>query len=245
MKIAAGTAKGLEYLHDKADPSVIYRDLKSANILLGEGFHPKLSDFGLAKLGPSDGRTHVSTRVMGTYGYCAPEYARTGKLTPKSDIYSFGVVLLEIITGRKAIDPTRTQSEQNLVVWVHTYILLLSHFYYFSVKSTLSYWLTEPDTYLTRFGWLQAKSFSGDKKKAFKMADPRLGGHYPRRAFYQALTVACMCVHEEAASRPLISDVVTALTHLASQTDDTRKRAVLEAMVWGEKGHKENNTRNC
>ncbi|XP_031097660.1 serine/threonine-protein kinase PBL27-like isoform X2 [Ipomoea triloba] len=206
MKIAAGTAKGLEYLHDKADPSVIYRDLKSANILLGEGFHPKLSDFGLAKLGPSDGRTHVSTRVMGTYGYCAPEYARTGKLTPKSDIYSFGVVLLEIITGRKAIDPTRTQSEQNLVAW--------------------------------------AKSFLGDKKKAFKVADPRLGGRYPRRAFYQALTVACMCVHEEAASRPLISDVVTALTHLASQTDDTRKRAVLEAMVWGEKGHKEN-TRNC
>lgn len=117
MKIAAGAAKGLEYLHDKANPPVIYRDLKCSNILLGEGFHPKLSDFGLAKLGPVGDNTHVSTRVMGTYGYCAPEYAMTGQLTLKSDVYSFGVVLLEIITGRKAIDTSRTGLEQNLVAW--------------------------------------------------------------------------------------------------------------------------------
>ncbi|OEL26257.1 Serine/threonine-protein kinase CDL1 [Dichanthelium oligosanthes] len=118
MKIAAGAAKGLEYLHDKASPPVIYRDLKCSNILLGEGYHPKLSDFGLAKLGPVGDKTHVSTRVMGTYGYCAPEYAMTGQLTLKSDIYSFGVVLLEIITGRRAIDNTRAAGEQNLVAWV-------------------------------------------------------------------------------------------------------------------------------
>ncbi|KAL0460256.1 UNVERIFIED_CONTAM: putative serine/threonine-protein kinase PBL5 [Sesamum latifolium] len=103
MKIAAGAAQGLEYLHDKMKTPVIYRDLKCSNILLGEGFHAKLSDFGLAKAGPSGDQTHVSTRVMGTYGYCAPEYAMTGQLTFKSDIYSFGVVLLEI-TGRRAID---------------------------------------------------------------------------------------------------------------------------------------------
>uniref|UniRef100_A0A0D3EYE6 non-specific serine/threonine protein kinase n=1 Tax=Oryza barthii TaxID=65489 RepID=A0A0D3EYE6_9ORYZ len=117
MKIAAGAAKGLEYLHDKASPPVIYRDFKSSNILLGEGFHPKLSDFGLAKLGPVGDKTHVSTRVMGTYGYCAPEYAMTGQLTVKSDVYSFGVVFLELITGRKAIDNTKPQGEQNLVAW--------------------------------------------------------------------------------------------------------------------------------
>ncbi|RWV93304.1 hypothetical protein GW17_00044252 [Ensete ventricosum] len=118
MKIAAGAAKGLEYLHDKANPPVIYRDFKSSNILLGEGYHPKLSDFGLAKLGPVGDKTHVSTRVMGTYGYCAPEYAMTGQLTVKSDVYSFGVVFLELITGRKAIDNTRPSGEQNLVAWV-------------------------------------------------------------------------------------------------------------------------------
>ncbi|XWS55759.1 hypothetical protein CRYUN_Cryun09bG0028200 [Craigia yunnanensis] len=117
MKIAAGAAKGLENLHDKASPPVIYRDLKCSNILLGEGFFPKLSDFGLAKLGPVGDNTHVSTRVMGIYGYCTPEYAMTGQLTLKSDVYSFGVVLLEIITGRKAIDNSKAAGEQNLVAW--------------------------------------------------------------------------------------------------------------------------------
>lgn len=117
IKIAVGAARGLEYLHCKANPPVIYRDLKSANILLDADFNPKLSDFGLAKLGPVGDNTHVSTRVMGTYGYCAPEYAMSGKLTLKSDIYSFGVVLLELITGRKAIDMTKKPGEQNLVTW--------------------------------------------------------------------------------------------------------------------------------
>ncbi|KAL8260436.1 hypothetical protein R6Q59_028389 [Mikania micrantha] len=117
MKIAAGAARGLEYLHDKMNPSVIYRDLKASNILLGEDYHAKLSDFGLAKVGPMGDKTHVSTRVMGTYGYCAPDYAMTGQLTFKSDIYSFGVVLLELITGRRAIDNTRPAADQNLVAW--------------------------------------------------------------------------------------------------------------------------------
>ncbi|KAE8717975.1 putative serine/threonine-protein kinase RLCKVII [Hibiscus syriacus] len=85
---------------------------------ISAGYNPKLSDFGLAKLGPVGDKTHVSTRVMGIYGYCAPEYAMTGQLTLKSDIYSFGVVLLEIITGRKAIDNSRAGGEQNLVAWM-------------------------------------------------------------------------------------------------------------------------------
>lgn len=126
MKIAAGAAKGLEYLHDKANPPVIYRDFKSSNILLEENFFPKLSDFGLAKLGPTGDKSHVSTRVMGTYGYCAPEYAMTGQLTVKSDVYSFGVVFLELITGRKAIDSTMPQGEQNLVAWVIYFMSFLS-----------------------------------------------------------------------------------------------------------------------
>lgn len=118
MKIALHAAKGLEYLHDKASPPVIYRDLKSSNILLDADYNAKLSDFGLAKLGPVGDKSHVSTRVMGTYGYCAPEYQKTGQLTMKSDVYSFGVVLLEIITGKRAIDTRRRAEQQNLVQWV-------------------------------------------------------------------------------------------------------------------------------
>ncbi|XVE84199.1 hypothetical protein DITRI_Ditri16bG0151100 [Diplodiscus trichospermus] len=117
MKIAAGAAKGLEYLHDGASPPVIYRDLKSSNILVGEGFHPKLSDFGLAKFGPTGDKSHVSTRIMGTHGYCAPEYLSSGKLTMKSDIFSFGVVLLELITGRKALNGSCAREERVLVDW--------------------------------------------------------------------------------------------------------------------------------
>ncbi|XWS40552.1 hypothetical protein CRYUN_Cryun17cG0005200 [Craigia yunnanensis] len=120
MTIAAGAAKGLEYLHCEANPPVIYRDLKSSNLLLGEGFNPKLSDFGLAKFGPSGDKSHVSTRIMGTHGYCAPEYLTSGQLTMKSDIFSFGVVLLELITGRKAFDSSRAREERLLVDWVQS-----------------------------------------------------------------------------------------------------------------------------
>lgn len=148
MKIAAGAAKGLEHLHDKGNPPVIYRDLKCSNILLGEGYYPKLSDFGLAKLGPVGDNTHVSTRVMGTYGYCAPEYAMTGQLTLKSDVYSFGVVLLELITGRKAIDNSRASGEHNLVAWVSKYDLCL-HFCYLKNHS-----LVETKTVIWHFFYI-------------------------------------------------------------------------------------------
>lgn len=122
IKIAVGAAEGLTYLHDIANPPVIYRDLKAANILLDNDFNPRLSDFGLAKLGPVGDNTHVSTRVMGTYGYCAPDYAMSGKLTLKSDVYSFGMVLLELITGKKAFDSSRTGPEQKLINWARPYL---------------------------------------------------------------------------------------------------------------------------
>ncbi|KAE8717120.1 Serine/threonine-protein kinase CDG1 [Hibiscus syriacus] len=86
-------------------------------IVAGEGFNPKLSDFGLAKFGPSGDKSYVSTRIMGTHGYCAPEYLTSGKLTMKSEIFSFGVVLLELITGRKALDDSRAREERLLVDW--------------------------------------------------------------------------------------------------------------------------------
>uniref|UniRef100_A0A0D9WSX7 non-specific serine/threonine protein kinase n=1 Tax=Leersia perrieri TaxID=77586 RepID=A0A0D9WSX7_9ORYZ len=116
MKIALGAARGLEYLHG-AERSIIYRDFKTSNILLDADYNAKLSDFGLARTGPSGDQTHVSTRVMGTYGYAAPEYVMTGHLTARSDVYGFGVVLLEMIIGRRAVDKSRPSREHNLVEW--------------------------------------------------------------------------------------------------------------------------------
>lgn len=116
MMIALGAAKGLAFLHNAEKP-VIYRDFKTSNILLDSDYATKLSDFGLAKAGPQGDETHVSTRVMGTYGYAAPEYVMTGHLTARSDVYSFGVVLLELLTGRKSVDKTRPSKEQSLVDW--------------------------------------------------------------------------------------------------------------------------------
>ena len=118
VKIALGAAKGLTYLHDLADPPVIYHDLKSSNILLDEDFNSKLSDFGLARLGPVGEDTDVSTTVMGTHGYCAPGYAQSGKLNVKSDVYSFGVLLLELITGKRPTDPCFVRRGLNVVGWV-------------------------------------------------------------------------------------------------------------------------------
>ncbi|KAK7332794.1 hypothetical protein VNO80_29549 [Phaseolus coccineus] len=182
MKIASHAAKGLWYLHDKANPSVIYRDLKSSNILLDDDFNAKLSDYGLAKLAGKDKMNIVPTRVMGTYGYSAPEYVRTGNLTLKSDVYSFGVVLLELITGRRAVDTTRTHDEQNLVSW--------------------------------------AQPIFRDPKRYPDMADPNLNKDFPEKDLNQAVAIAAMCLQEEAAARPLMSDVVTALSFLSTATPE-------------------------
>ncbi|KAF5446932.1 hypothetical protein F2P56_032526 [Juglans regia] len=121
LKVALGAAKGLAFLHS-AETKVIYRDFKTSNILLDSNYNAKLSDFGLAKDGPTGDKSHVSTRVMGTYGYAAPEYLATGHLTTRSDVYSFGVVLLEMLSGRRAVDKNRPAGEHNLVEWAKPYL---------------------------------------------------------------------------------------------------------------------------
>uniref|UniRef100_A0A8I6X8N8 non-specific serine/threonine protein kinase n=2 Tax=Hordeum vulgare subsp. vulgare TaxID=112509 RepID=A0A8I6X8N8_HORVV len=116
LRIAVGSAKGLAYLHEDCNPRIIHRDIKSANILLDNNFEPMVADFGLAKLSHSND-THVSTRVMGTFGYLAPEYASSGKLTEKSDVFSYGVMLLELLTGRRPADRASYGAEDCLVDW--------------------------------------------------------------------------------------------------------------------------------
>ncbi|KAK6280816.1 hypothetical protein POUND7_014641 [Theobroma cacao] len=121
IKIAVGAARAVDYLHTRPKP-VIHRDLKASNILLDADFNPKLSDFGLARFGPLDDQSYVSTRILGTRGYFAPEYFKTGHLTVKTDVYSFGVVLLEILSGCVAVKKYADGTTRDLPVWAKPHL---------------------------------------------------------------------------------------------------------------------------
>ncbi|KAH9614789.1 hypothetical protein KSS87_022233 [Heliosperma pusillum] len=181
MKIALGAAKGLAFLHEEAEKPVIYRDFKTSNILLDAEYNAKLSDFGLAKDGPEEGKTHVSTRVMGTYGYAAPEYVMTGHLTSRSDVYSFGVVLLEMITGRRSMDKNRPNGEHNLVEWARPHL--------------------------------------GDRRRFYRLIDPRLEAHFSIKGAQKAVQLAAHCISRDPKARPLMSEVVDALKPLPNLKD--------------------------
>ncbi|KAL0908364.1 hypothetical protein M5K25_022854 [Dendrobium thyrsiflorum] len=117
VKIAYGAARGLEYLHEKVQPSIVHRDVRSSNVLLFGDYEAKIADFNLTNQSPDTAARLHSTRVLGTFGYHAPEYAMTGTLNQKSDVYSFGVILLELLTGRKPVDHTMPKGQQSLVTW--------------------------------------------------------------------------------------------------------------------------------
>ncbi|XP_028775157.1 putative serine/threonine-protein kinase [Neltuma alba] len=105
-EVSIGVARGLAYLHEEVKPYIVHRDIKARNILLDRRLRPKVSDFGLAKL-LRDDKSYVSTQVAGTLGYLAPEYASSGKVTRKSDVYSYGILLLEIVSGLPVVDPSQ------------------------------------------------------------------------------------------------------------------------------------------
>ncbi|XP_027331136.1 receptor protein kinase TMK1 [Abrus precatorius] len=116
LTIALDVARGVEYLHGLAHQSFIHRDLKPSNILLGDDMRAKVADFGLVRLAP-EGKASIETRIAGTFGYLAPEYAVTGRVTTKVDVFSFGVILMELMTGRRALDETQPEDSMHLVTW--------------------------------------------------------------------------------------------------------------------------------
>ncbi|XP_042381217.1 calmodulin-binding receptor-like cytoplasmic kinase 3 isoform X2 [Zingiber officinale] len=125
LEIAIDVAHGLTYLHHYAEKSIIHRDVKSSNILLTEGFRAKVADFGFARTGPMEAdQTHIQTKVKGTVGYVDPEYLKTCKLTVRSDVFSFGILLLEILSARGPVDIKRSD-ERITVRWVRSSYCLL------------------------------------------------------------------------------------------------------------------------
>ncbi|WJX16763.1 hypothetical protein P8452_06752 [Trifolium repens] len=127
LSIALDVARGVEYLHGLAHQIFIHRDLKPSNILLGDDMRAKVSDFGLVRLAP-EGQASFQTRIAGTFGYLAPEYAVTGRVTTKVDVYSFGVILMEMITGRRAIDNSQPEENIHLVTWFRRMLLSKNSF---------------------------------------------------------------------------------------------------------------------
>ena len=117
-RVARGTARALEYLHEQCNPKIIHRDVKAANVLLDEAFEPVVGDFGLAKL--VDVRiTSVTTRICGTLGHIAPECLLTGKFSEKTDVYGYGVMLLELVTGKRAADFPKLVEEDDVLFLDH------------------------------------------------------------------------------------------------------------------------------
>ncbi|KAL5170807.1 Receptor protein kinase TMK1 [Glycine soja] len=126
LTIALDLARAVEYLHSLAHQSFIHRDLKPSNILLGDDMRAKVSDFGLVRLAP-EGKATTETRIAGTFGYLAPKYAVTGRVTTKVDVFSFGVIFMELITGRRALDDTQPEDSMHLVTCIHTVVELAGH----------------------------------------------------------------------------------------------------------------------
>lgn len=187
VQIALDTARGLEYIHEHTKPHYVHRDIKTSNILLDSAFKAKISDFGLAKLvGITNDGEASATRVVGTFGYLAPEYLRDGRATTKSDVYAFGVVLFELISGKEAI--TRTEA-----VTKNSERRSLASIMLGALKNS-------PDS----------MRMSGLKDHI----DPNLLDLFPHDCVFKMAMVAKQCVEEDPILRPDIKQVVISLSQI-------------------------------
>ncbi|KZV28934.1 somatic embryogenesis receptor kinase 1 [Dorcoceras hygrometricum] len=208
--IALGSARGLSYLHDHCDPKIIHRDVKAANILLDEEFEAVVGDFGLAKLMDYKD-THVTTAVRGTIGHIAPEYLSTGKSSEKTDVFGYGIMLLELITGQRAFDLARLANDDD--------VMLLD----WSARN-----LSQQLNHMKDAGQRPAK-----RKKLEMLVDPDLQSKYVEAEVEQLIQVALLCTQSSPMDRPKMSEVVRMLEGdgLAERWDEWQKIEVLRQEV--------------
>ncbi|MFS7954770.1 putative protein kinase RLK-Pelle-DLSV family [Helianthus anomalus] len=200
--IIFGTARGLAYLHEQYHVTIIHRDIKPSNILLDNEFQPKIADFGLARLLPED-QTHISTRFAGTLGYTAPEYAIHGQLSEKVDTYSFGIVVLEIVSGRRCTDiPDESAGEQYLLEHVSQHRLVYLLLYNLKGKyvvNLLNLWEQAWNLYETRM----------QMKLVDESLDP---SKYKEEEIKKVIEISLMCTQSPVSVRPTMSEVVMLLS---------------------------------
>ncbi|MBA0803962.1 hypothetical protein Gohar_014119 [Gossypium harknessii] len=226
--ICLGVAKGLAFLHEEVQPYIVHRDIKASNILLDKNLMPKISDFGLAKLFP-DNLTHISTRVAGTTGYLAPEYAIRGQLTKKADIYSFGVLLLEIVSGRCNTNRRLPVSDQYLL-------------------ERYPRPLPMSDTYADTSTWYDHSNMEKlvkpawdlhDQKQLAELVDVSMGGDYNNEEAHKFLKISLLCTQDMPKQRPSMSKVVKMLAGEEPVDEQNISRPRLLSEFMNLRAHKE------
>ncbi|PKU80660.1 putative leucine-rich repeat receptor-like serine/threonine-protein kinase [Dendrobium catenatum] len=201
QKICVGIARGLAYLHEESMLRIVHRDIKPTNVLLDRELNPKISDFGLAKLNENE-HTHISTRVAGTMGYMAPEYATRGYLTLKADVYSFGIVALEIITG-KSVTKITNEGDIHLLDWVCKFNFSVSRF----------------NSNLNQFCMVWQAHMLREKGELLMLVDKNLGLDFNKEEALRMIKVSLLCSNSLPARRPPMSMVVSMLTSDISVPD--------------------------
>ncbi|KAG4213320.1 hypothetical protein ERO13_A01G048751v2 [Gossypium hirsutum] len=193
-KICIGIARGLAYLHEESRLKIVHRDIKATNVLLDKDLNPKISDFGLAKLDEED-NTHISTRIAGTYGYMAPEYAIHGRLTDKADVYSFGIVALEIVSGtcNTKHGMLNEKPDSDIIIFAISVDFQCRHLLDRNNANTLK-----------------------QKGNLLDLIDPRVASHCDPEEAMTMINVALVCTNSTAAARPSMSTVVSILKGKAS-----------------------------
>ena len=201
-RIALGAARGFEYLHEHCNPKIIHRDVKAANVLLDEDFEAVVGDFGLAKL-VDVRRTNVTTQVRGTMGHIAPEYLSTGKSSERTDVFGYGIMLLELVTGQRAIDFSRLEEEDDVLLLDH-----VCNFILFIFCNTINLLFTIIIFFF--FGFGQVKKLEREKRLG-AIVDKNLDGDYVKEEVEMMIQVALLCTQGSPEDRPVMSEVVRML----------------------------------